>query len=723
LTGPGLIIRKRMFILLITFSIFLAAMLLRVAYIQIVQGGWFQKKAYEQQTQDLIINAKRGTIFDRNGKALAVSASVETVIANPQEIRDSKIPPEKISKELAGILGMDGEKVKAILTKKSRYELVKKRIDKELGDQVRKWIKDYRYKGLYVFEDNKRFYPDRNLASHVLGFTGSDNQGLNGIELVMDRFLKGVPGKVLSEVDARGRAVPFTSEKYIEPVNGLNVVLTVDESIQYFAEKAIEGAIVDNKCINGAAAIVMDPRTGEILAMASKPDFDPNAPFAIPKDYDQTKWNDLNSAQRAEILSSTVWRNKAVNDTYEPGSTFKAVTSAAGLQEGVIKPDSMVTDATVTVGGRKMNCWKPNAHGSETFTEGVYNSCNPVFVRVALDLGVSRFYKYVKAFGFFDKTGLILPGEQQSIFHKKPTEVDMAVASFGQRFQITPIQLINAYAAVANGGNLMKPQIVKELTDSEGNIVKKFEPEVVRNVISKQTSDSLKKILEGVVSEGTGSYAYVKGFRIAGKTGTSQTTDDKRYIASFSAFAPADDPVICALVILDYPTTYPHTGGMIAAPVAGKLCDDILNYLGVEKKYTEKDKEMLAKEVQVPVVKGKTLNEARKLLKDAELEYRVEGNETDGKAIVMEQTPMGGIVVNQKSVVILYMYKPQQEVMVKMPDLLNKSLDEAKQTLGDLGLNISVFGTGSVINQEYDIGEEVPKGDIVSIELGEYGAE
>lgn len=717
MAGPSLIIKKRLIAVLGIFTLLIAALLFRVAWIQLVNGDWYQKKAFAQQNYNRVISPRRGTIYDRNLKELAISASVETISVNPQVIKKSDKDPEQVAQGLSEILGMKMEDVLKKITRSSRYEVVKRKIDKEIGDKVRKWRQDNNIEGIYVDEDSKRFYPYRNLAAHVIGFTGVDNQGLDGIEIMMEQYLKGVPGKILSEVDAGGHEVPFNEEKHIAPQDGLNVVLTIDETIQHLAEKAIDNAIEDNKCLNGASAIVMDPRNGDILAYVSKPDFDLNNPYACPPGTDPSTWKG-NTPEDIKKLQETVWRNKAIADTYEPGSTFKAVTSAAGIEEGVIKPDSRVTDATVRVGGWNINCWRANAHGEESFAEGVYNSCNPVFVRVAQSLGIDRFYKYMRAFGFYDKTNLGLPGEAKSIIHSKPSEVDMATASFGQRFQITPIQLITAYGAIANGGKLIKPRLVKELTDSEGNVVKKFEPEVIRNVISQQTSDTIKDILEGVVSLGTGRNAYVKGYRVAGKTGTAETTETKtkgRYIASFSSFAPADNPVICVLVVLDHPTgPFGHMGGVIAAPVAGKLVEEVLSYLEVDRRYTEKDKEMMVEEVYVPDVRKKSVDEAKKVLKEFELEFKIDGS---GGPVILDQTPKPGANVPKKSLVILYTRKQDTDTMVKVPDVLNKTIGEATQALNDAGLNIKVSGLGTAVKQSMTPGDNIHKGEIIQVEF------
>lgn len=718
MAGPGLIIKKRILALLIGFFVVVVALIARVAYIQVVQGERLQKEAFEQQNRGRIISSRRGTIYDRNGKELAISASVETIWVSPQTVRDSGIPPQMVAEKLADILSINADDVLKKINRKSMYEVIASKIDKELGDRVRVWIEENKVDGIYVDEDSKRFYPYRNLAAHVIGFTGADNQGLeNGVEIVMEKYLKGVPGRILSEVDAGGRELPFKVEKRIDAQDGLNVVLTIDETIQYFAQKALEKAIDDYKVRRGAIAIVMDPRNGDILAMVSKPDFDLNTPFAAPPGVDPSAWKG-NTNEDVDLLRKTVWRNKAVVDTYEPGSTFKAITSAAGLEEGVVTPETRVTDAPVIIGDRTFNCWRVGRlHGDESFAEGVYNSCNPVFVRVAQAMGIEKFYSYVRAFGFYDKTGIELLGEQTGIIHKKPTEMDMAAASFGQRFTITPLQLITSYTAIANGGKLMKPRIVKELTDSQGNIVKKFEPEVIRTVISKKTSDTLREILEGVVSVGTGKNAYIKGYRVAGKTGTSETTESGVYTASFVAFAPADNPVACVLVALYDPAGESYMGGVIAAPVAGEIMEDTLDYLGVERRYTERDKQMIVQEVYVPEVRNMSVEKAVQKLKEFGLGYKIEGDTNNKEAIVKEQTPKPDASIPQKSTVILYTYKPEQEVMVKMPDVLNKTISEATEAMAAVGLNIKVSGMGTVWRQSVSPGTMVPKGKVVEIEF------
>lgn len=717
MAGPSITMKKRLIFLMLSFSVLIFALMVRVGWIQIVKGEWYQKMAYEQQNRDREITPRRGTIYDRNMNPLAISATVERIVVNPQDFEKlEESRKEEIAEKLAEILELKKEDVLKKIKRDSSYEIIKKQVEKEVGNEIRKWIKEEGIIGIYIDEDTKRYYPQNNLAAHVIGFTGADNQGLSGIEAAMEKYLKGVPGKILSETDASGRYVSFSEEKRINPQDGLNVVLTIDENIQYIASNALDKAISDNKVLNGAIAIVMDPRNGDILAMVSKPDFDLNNPRSAPPGENPETWNGY-SAEGVEKLSRTVWRNKCVMDTYEPGSTFKAITTAAGLEEGVVTPDTMTSDHTINISGHNINCWKPNAHGVETFREAVYNSCNPAFVKVAQGLGIEKFYKYLRAFGFFDKTGISLPGEATSIFQPKFTEIDMAVASFGQRFQITPIQLISAYGAIANGGKLMKPRIVKELVDADGNVVEKFEPEVVRNVISQKTSETLRDILEGVVSEGTGKNAYVKGYRVAGKTGTSETLQKGVYIASFAGIAPADNPAICVLVAFDNPTGDSYYGGVVAAPVAGKIIEDTLSYLGVERRYNEKDLEMMAEEVVVPDIRDMTVEEAKKILKEKGLEWKIEGDNKSNDAIVKQQTPRAGAKIAKNSVVITYTYTPEIEKMVKVPDLSMKTVDEATRALNDAGLNIKVNGIGNAMAQSVEAGVEVPIGSVIEVEF------
>jgi stage V sporulation protein D (sporulation-specific penicillin-binding protein) len=718
--GIGNNSKKRIVLILLGITILFILIFTRVMIIEVFSWGFYEKKAYEQQTRDRSISQKRGSIYDRNYKELASSASAQLVAVNPQQIKKDK--KEFIANELSGILGIKKDTILNKLNKNSAYEKIIDKIEKDTGNKVLQFVKKNKLSGIMVDEDYKRYYIRGNLAAQLIGFTGADNQGIQGIEKIMDNELTGVPGKILSETDSKGVQLPFTSEKKIDAKDGYNVVLTIDETIQYYAQKALEKAIVDNKVKNGGTAIVMDPKTGDILAMVSKPDFDLNTPYNKPDIIEaSTEQKEIldswvnRSSKSVELLRETAWKNMGVSYTYEPGSTFKAVTSAMGLEENVVSEDSAVNDYTINVAGKNINCWKPNAHGNETFVQGVYNSCNPVFVKVAQDVGLDKFYRYMSSFGFRDKTRVDLPDEFVSEIHAKPTELDMAVASFGQRFKVTPLHIINAYCAIANGGNLLKPHIIKELTDSNGNVVKKYQTEIVREVISKQTSERLRNILEGVVSIGTGKNAYVRGYKVAGKTGTSETTENGRYIASFSAIAPADNPRICVLVVLDNPLGEIHSGGVCAAPVAGSIIEQTLTYLGVERRTTDKDLESNVPDVQVPEVRNMFLVDAKSKLEGEGFIVQVEGNKSAGE--VFNQTPKPYSLLKKGAVVILYTEPNAKETMVKVPELRDKSVDDAISILSKNGLNIKIVGTGYASNQNFKAGTSIEKGRVVQVEF------
>jgi stage V sporulation protein D (sporulation-specific penicillin-binding protein) len=703
------VMKKRALWILGFFSFLVILLGGRLFWLQVVKGDGLRQAAYEQQNAHRFISPARGAIYDRNGKELAVSVSVETITASPITVQSNSVSLEFIASEVAEILDLDEEDLLSKLQQELQYVIIAKKVDIEKGDELRAWLKKYNISGIYINEDTKRYYPLKNLSSQVIGFTGADNQGLEGIEAIMDRYLKGIPGKILSEIDANGLELPFSTETKINAQDGFNVVLTIDETISYMADKALEKALIDNNCINGGSVIIMDPRNGEILAMISKPDFDPNQPFAAPPGVDPSTWKGTTEAD-TELLRATVWRNKTIMDTYEPGSTFKSIVTAMGFEENVVHDNDTVVCQPVTVLGKTMNCWRTPHHGTETFREGVYNSCNPVFVNLGLKLGVERFYNYVSAFGFRKKTGINLPGEQLGLFHLNPTILDMSVASFGQRFTVTPIQMITAFSAIANGGTLVKPKIIKELTDQDGNIVKQYETEVVRKVISEKTAARVRDLLRGVVSEVTVKNANVAGYYVAGKTGTSQTTEEGHYIASFLGMAPADNPVICVLVILDNPKGPYYYGGTIAAPVAGEIIEDVLSYLKVQRRL---EGEQIKKDVVVPDVRNMTVAEAKKALKEYGLKPLL-GQGADEEKKVVKQSPLPNITVPEGSLVMLYEEGRETET-VTVPNFLNLDENDALETAQGLGLNIRSSGTGNAIYQNIAPGEKVEKGSVIEV--------
>ena len=608
----------------------------------------------EQWTRDIPVPSKRGNIYDRNLKELAVSATAYEIYIRPIEIKDKVAT----TKALSEILLMDNEAISQKLAAKKDTVLLKKKVD---ADKV-KLLKAKNLPGFVYIDDSKRFYPQSNFASYILGFTNNDNRGQDGAELTYEKYLNGYPGRNIKMTDARGQELPDSDNKFYEPQNGQNVVLTIDEVIQHFVEKSVESALAENKA-KRVTAIIMDPKTGDILAMAAKPDYDNNDPRKAPPEV-AADWSKMTSTQQYNELYK-IWRNPAVSDIYEPGSTFKIITSAAALEENVVKPnDYFYCAGWVKIADKILKCWRSdNPHGKETFVQGVQNSCNPVFIEVEQRLGKDRFYKYIKAFGFGTPTGITLPGEASGIVRTAENmgPVESANISFGQGISVTPIQLITAVAAVANDGYLMEPRIAKKLTDDKGNIVKEFEPRVVRQVISKETSATLRQILESVVSEGTGQGAYIPGYKVAAKTGTAQKAENGiympgKYVASFVSFAPANDPKVVCLVIIDEPSGASHFGGVIASKVAKGILTDTLRYLDVKPQFTAEEERLLQKPmVKVPNVKNMTLKTAINILAKSNLSYKLDGEvESTLDSIVLDQTPSVGADIAEGASVVLY---------------------------------------------------------------------
>ncbi|MBE7010682.1 MAG: stage V sporulation protein D [Ruminococcaceae bacterium] len=722
-TVPKRKFRIRILSAFIAFAVLLSLLGVRLVFLQLIQGSDLKQKAIEQQTRDSLVASHRGAILDRNYKTLAQSSTAHTVTANPNEIQKSKKDIGEIAVKLASVLEMDTEEIVTLLNKKTNHVTIKRRIE----DDVVTAVRELDLTGVYLQEDAKRYYPYGNFASHILGFVGNDNQGLGGIEAEYEEELKGAPGRVIALKNALETDMPFKEEKHIDPENGINVVLTIDEVVQHFAEKHLEQAYYDEKVQAGACAIVSDVKTGEILAMATKPDFDLNDPFTLPEDVSADIQSIANDDERREANSNALqkmWRNKAVVDSYEPGSCFKIITGCMALEEGLITPDStFFCSGSKKVENYNIGCSHRDGHGSQTFADAVKNSCNPAFIEVGQLVGKEKFKEYYKAFGFLDTTGFDLPGEASGIFYADESynEVELATASFGQGPKVTPLQLMAAVGAVANGGKLMKPYLVKELVDNSGNVVKKTDPTVVRQVISQKTSEQMCAMLENTVANGTGQNAYIKGYRVAGKTGTSEKVPrgSQKYIASFIAFAPANDPKVACLVVLDEPSNGQYYGGAIAAPVVGKILEDTLRYMDVEPQYTEEEKQNL--DVSVPNVKGLSRSNAIKNLTNEQLNYRIVGN---GETI-KEQMPKAGSTISGGSIVILYT-EDSTSNYVTVPDVTNLSVGEVQSILAEHRLNLSIAGaaaTGNAGNmtvsdsQSPDPGTEVEEGTIIEVQF------
>lgn len=671
---------------------------------QIVRGGEMAQAAFEQQTKDKTISSKRGAIMDRNGNVLAASISVETLTASPKNVRDNDdVSVEEISQNIATILDMEYEDVYKKLKQNVSYVVIKRKIDKSLADKVREYLSDNNVGGFDLIADSKRYYPYDNLASHIIGFTGTDNQGLAGIELEYDSYLKGAAGRLITASDASGGEMPFDYEKLVDPEDGLGVVLTIDENIQRIAEKYIEQAVEENQLANGACCIVMEVKTGEILAMTTKPDFDLNNPFVITneeklEELEQYAEGDERNKKYSEALNR-LWRNKAVVDTYEPGSTFKIFTSAMAIEENVISNNDIFhCSGSAHVANYNIRCWKSGGHGSQNFAKAVQNSCNPAFIEIGARVGASKFYDYMSGLGFRETTGIDLPGEVVGLIAARSAfnEVELATSSFGQGFTVTPIQMIAGVNAIANDGMMVKPHVVKRFVDSEGNVVKEFGTEEVRQIVSESTSKQLREVLESVVSEGSGSGAYIRGYRVGGKTGTSEKVPrgNGKYIASFIGIAPSDDPEIICLVLLDEPTTGVYFGGIIATPVARNIMEETLNYLGVEPSYTAE--ELATMETTVPNIVGMSVEQAQMALTNANLKYSIDGN----GAGVLNQLPKAGVKVNQQSTVMIYTEEQMTNTTTTVPNLLNMTVNQVATLVSSSKMNLNVVGAGSTTSSE-----------------------
>lgn len=693
---PKKITKKRIFFLTLAFTLFFTMLAGRVVWLQTARAPFLKKEATQQQTRDSIITSKRGTIYDRNNKELAVSASVDMVTASPNEIKDGG-QAELVAQKLADILSLSYEDVYKKITKNTAYEIIKRKVESEQSDMIRALkandeTKDA-FSGIRLEEDTKRYYPYGNFASHIIGFTGTDNQGLYGIEKAYDDELSGVSGRVISVKNAVGVDMPYKYEEKYDSQDGLNVVLTIDETIQHFAEKHLEQAYAENNPTQGAFAIVISPKTGEVLAMATRPDFDLNKPFEINSEEFLQSIAALSDEEKTKAKSeelSRLWKNKAVTDTYEPGSVFKILTYAMALEEGVVSVnDTFDCPGGTKVGPYTIHCWKTQGHGHETLKQGLENSCNCVLMEVGRRLGVDTFRKYFSLFGMNARTGFDIVGEGSGVFFAEGAmhEIELATSSFGQSFQVTPLQLSAAVSAIVNGGNLIRPHVVKALTDSEGNVVKSFEPEVVRKIVSEQTSLILRDFLEGVVSEGTGKGAKIEGYRIGGKTGTSekQPRGQNKYVASFLGVAPADDPELLCIVAIDEPTNGLYQGSQIAAPVVRNILEDTLRYMGYEK--TLEGDELKHMQSNVPEVRGFEVEKAKSELVSAGFEVRIVG---DGD-IAEQQLPKPGATLSKGSTVILYTQKGDVE-KVSVPDVTGMTLSNARQAISDAGLNIEVLG-------------------------------
>ncbi len=708
----------------------------RLAIIMLADSEFYQTKAAEQQLYDTVLSPARGNIYDTNMNLLATSATVWTVYITPNGFKNIKDEAKKaavkedIAQNLSTILELEYETVLEQTNKASSYVMVKRKVEKPQADKVREYISNSEYEvGQYIGldESTKRYYTNDNLASVVLGFVGDDNQGLSGLELKYDSELEGIPGRVVAAKNAQGADMPFSYEKIIEAQAGNSLVLTIDTYMQYVCEKYLEQAVIDNKVSDRGVCIIMNVNTGAILSMAVKGDFNPNDPFTLSA-ADSALLEGLEGEERtAKLLElrNAQWRNKAISDPYEPGSVFKLITAAAALEESVTNHShSYYCPGYIVVSGQRYNCHKRSGHGSVSLTQAMQNSCNPAFITMGQTMGTNTFYKYFDAFGLTQKTGIDLPGESGSIYHSEanmgPTE--LASTSFGQTFKITPIQLITAISATINGGYLVQPHVVEKIVDANENIINSTSSTVKRQVISKQTSITMREMMESVVADGGGKNAYVKGYRTGGKTGTSQKVaemlesgESGLYVASYCGIAPADDPEIAILVLLDEPHGDAYYGGTISAPVAGQILSEILPYMGYEPQYS--DEELQTMTVKVPNVTGKALTEAKAAIAAQGLKIKVVGN----GSTVERQLPDAAQSVYKDGVVVVYTEPTTDFKMTTVPNFYGLTVSGANKAAADAGLNIEFYGTAlsssgiTAYKQSIAAGTSVESGTIIQV--------
>ena len=766
-----------------------AALFLKLFDLQIRQHDELQEKAVAQQTRSTVITASRGTIYDRNGHPLAVSATAENVFVDPKglqkyldeqeeqgntDVRDA----EYIARGLSRILEVDEESIREKMEKtNSAYEIIKKRVDQEIADEVRKFINGeiddegnqlttvnddgdtvlisdpdkspVRVHGVYLEADCKRYYPNGTLAANVLGFVNNDNIGGVGLEAKYDSILQGTAGLTITARDNNGNDMLYQYEQYYDAENGSSLVLTLDRGVQASLEKGLSSMITKFDAAKGGTGIIMDVNSGAILAMASYPTYDPNSYGTL---YDEKLQSQLDSqlaelaqnrgnyeteedyqaavsAAKSSVLS-TQWRNKCIDSTYEPGSTFKPITLATALEEGVVNMNTTFTctgSIHVEGWGKPINCSKRAGHGTQTLKVATGNSCNPAFVTMGLKIGTEAYYRYLKSFGLMETTGIDLPAEAEGIFANEDSfnsnVVSLAAYSFGQTFNVTPLELIRAQAATINGGYLYTPYLVEQVLDDEGNILSQHETTAVRQVISEETSAKVRECLEWVVSDGGGRNGQVTGYRIGGKTGTADKTGTKDVVVSFMCFAPADDPQYIMLLTMDTPSRTTGTavfGGTMVAPVASQIMSEILPLLGVEPDYTAE--ELVGADTTVPNVVGQTREAAEDRLADLGFTFRTVG---DGDTVT-DQTPAGGAIVPGNASIILYLGQEKPDTPCTVPNVVGKSASEANKAITNAGLIMKVTGTttassGNVyaITQSLPAGTEVAAGTVVTVQFGD----
>ena len=700
--------------------------IIRLFYLQVVKGEELKTKAESQQLSDTEISADRGIIYDCNYNVLAESASAWLVYVNPSKIKDDS-QRKLISSTLAKTLKLDEKRIyEKISNSDYSYVKIQGKIEYTEKTLISSFIKDNDlYDIVNIDPDTKRYYPYSNFASTIIGFTGAEDSGRAGLELMYNDSLSGVAGRVITAKDAWDSAMSSNYETTYDPKQGTSLVLTLDKTIQHYLEKGLSQAVIDNDATS-AYGIVMEVETGAILAMATLPDYDLNLPTVITDKEVLKELSKIKDEEKYDLAYNekiySMWRNKAVSDTYEPGSVFKVFVAAAALEEGLVTPDYCFScSGSIRVADNVLHCHKTSGHGNQTLAEGLMNSCNPFFVTIGQKLGSERFYKYFEAFGFTQETDVDLPGEATPVkdvtYHSLENMgiSQVSSSSFGQTFQVSAMQMITGVSAIANGGNLMQPYVVKSMLDEDGNTVFEAEPTVKRSVVSQSTSEAVLTMMEKVVAEGTGRNAYVPGYRVAGKTGTSEKlTVDGEYIASFVGCAPADDPKIAVLIVIDEPQGYVHGGGAIAAPVAGRVIEETLKYMNIDPVYSAKELSQL--NGVTPDVNSMNVEKAKATLKNKGFTARVIGN---GDSVV-SQYPLKGQNIPLDGVVILYTEKEVSNTTATVPDLTGLSISSANERAVNAGFNIKISGASldsEVVSyrQSIDAGTQTELGATITV--------
>lgn len=707
--------------------LFISILVIRLIYLQAIASDDLKKRAMEQWTRGVEVKSKRGIIYDRNGKKLAISVNAHTLWLNPEETRSKdKGKTAKYQAQMAKDLANALEDI----TEKEIMEMIKSdrksvKVKQWLTKEEKEAVENLKLKGIQIADGSRRYYPNENFASYILGFTNIDNVGLNGIEKTYNDFLSGETGKKIRVRDGDGKQMPYDNEKTFEAEDGYNIVLTLDENIQGFAEDAADKVMEETNAKN-ISIIVMDPNNGDLLALANSPNYNPNMPRTPLDPKDQDEWANL-PGEELQQKWYDMWRNYAISDAYEPGSTFKTIMAAAAIEENVANPDTnfycsgFIRDIPGTV--LKCSRWY-RPHYTINLKEGLAESCNVVFVDLGRKLGKEKTLKYIKAFGFGENTGIELLGEQSGIISSSPEairDVNLATISYGHGIAVTPIQLINAISAISNGGKLMTPRLVSHIVDSEGNVVMEKPPEVKRRVISESTSKTMMEMMEDVVSSGTGGNAYVPGYRVAGKTGTAKKVvgtgyGDGKYIGSFVAVAPADKPQLAILVIVDEPEGM-YYGGSIAAPAASEVIEKSLSYLEVAPEYTDKEKKEQKDRVVLPNLIGKTLAEAGEIIVKSGFKYSVDSDISSEKSKIVKQYPAAGERLEKGSIIDLYLDEDQDSGKVTVPNLINKSKDEVVKILDGLGLKYHLAGEGKASMQKPLPGAQVEANTNIEVEF------